>query len=409
MSHELFVARQPIFDAKGVAIGYELLFRSGPDNVFRADDADVATMQNLDTALGGFGLDNLVGSRMAFVNVTERVMHEALYTLLPPEQTVLELPPSVAAESVIESCRRARGEGYRIALDHSAGKAALEPLLEVADVVKVDLGTDQPAWGTARLESFKQRGVWRIATRIENHDDRARAERFGFTHFQGHYFRKPEVLKTRDLPTSKFNLMRFLKEVNQEEVSYDRLEELLRAEASLSIRLLRYLNSAGFGWRYEVPSVRQAIRLLGADALRKWASLMAVRGLSEDRPNELLVTALVRANFAERVGTIAGFERADLELFLLGLLSLMDAVLGRPLPDVLSDMALPDESQAALLQRSGRYGSVLSVVEAVEQADWDRLSEVAQPIGLRTETLPAHYAAALKWADQTAGSEAFAA
>ena len=174
------------------------------------------------------------------------------------------------------------------------------------------------------------------------------------------------------------------------------------------MRLLRYLNSAGFGWRYEVPSVRQAMRLLGTDALRKWASLMAVRGLSADRPNELLVTALVRANFAERVGTVAGLERADLELFLLGLLSLMDAVLGRPLPEVLSDMALPDASREALLKRTGPYAPVLTLVEAVERADWSGMSRAAQPIGLRTETLPSHYAAVVRWADQTVGSEAFA-
>ncbi len=407
MSQDLFVARQPIFHSNAQVVGYELLFRSGPENVFTATDSDTATLQNLDAALGGFGLDTLVGARLAFVNVTDRVVRDGLYTLMPPEQTVLELPHDFDLEGLRAACQSARAAGYRLAVHAGTGDPSADRLLEVADIVKMDFAGGPPPPKT--LGALAAIPGWRIATHIETHEQRAQAAALGFTHFQGYYFCRPEMLSAKDLPTSKLGLMRFLREVNLPDASFDRIEELLRTEASLSVRLLRYLNSAGFGWRYEVPSVRQAIRLLGLDALRKWATLIAVRGMSEDRPSELLVTALVRAQFAERVGTIAGFERADLELFLLGLLSLMDAVLGRPLDEVLSEMALSDDSQAALLRRTGPYGSVLSVVEAVETGDWEGLSQAAQPIGLRTDTLPAHYAASIKWADQTVGSEAFAA
>lgn len=397
MTSDIFIARQPIFDRRDRVIGFELLFRSGPENFFAHPDADTASTANIGTGLLGFGLSEITGTRPAYVNLSRRVLLDELYTTLPVS-TVLELLETVEPDAeVVNACQRAKGKGYRIALDDFVYRPAYDALLPLADIIKVDFRDTE---SRSSLSAAKlPRGVTLLAEKVETKAEREAAVTEGFTYFQGYYFCKPEMLQRKDIRTGKLRTLSFLAEVNQPDPEFERIEELIRSEVGLSVKLLRYLNSAGFGWQWEVTTIDQAVRLLGLIQLRKWASLMAVMALAEDRPPQLAATALVRARFSESLASACGFKGRELELFLCGLLSLIDAMVGRPMPELLEELAVSSELRNALVDGTPPFGTLVSLAIAYEAGDWPVVAQGMEALHLAGGTVSAAYADAVRWTD----------
>ena len=395
---DVFIARQPIFDRCSAVAGYELLFRSGPENRFPTMDTDLAASQGLERALMSFGFDSITDSKPAFVNLSRRVLLSELYTLLPPERSVIELLETVEPDAdVIAACGRLKDNGYRLALDDFVYRPSFDPLLDLADFVKIDF-RNEASRAPATVDRLKGRPPRLLAEKVETLGERVLAERLGFELFQGYFFCKPEMIAGKAIGPSKANYLRLLREVGQGEVEFDRVESVIRQEVAFSIRLLRYLNSAGFGWRYEVETINHALRLLGVRQLRKWVAAVATVGLAEGKPTELLVTGLLRARLAELLAEPAGLGRADLDLFFAGLLSVMDAVMDQPLDQVVASMGASPELTAGLLRREPPFGPVLDLVVAQEQGDWSRLEDLAGRLGMPTADVQEAYRSASNWA-----------
>lgn len=395
---DVFIARQPIFDRCSAVAGYELLFRSGPENRFPTMDTDLAASQGLERALMSFGFDSITDSKPAFVNLSRRVLLSELYTLLPPERSVIELLETVEPDAdVIAACGRLKDNGYRLALDDFVYRPGFDPLLDLADFVKIDF-RNEASRAPATVDRLKGRPPRLLAEKVETLGERVLAERLGFELFQGYFFCKPEMIAGKAIGPSKANYLRLLREVGQGEVEFDRVESVIRQEVAFSIRLLRYLNSAGFGWRYEVETINHALRLLGVRQLRKWVAAVATVGLAEGKPTELLVTGLLRARLAELLAEPAGLGRADLDLFFAGLLSVMDAVMDQPLDQVVASMGASPELTAGLLRREPPFGPVLDLVVAQEQGDWSRLEDLAGRLGMPTADVQEAYRSASNWA-----------
>ena len=395
---DVFIARQPIFDRCSTVAGYELLFRSGPENRFPDMDTDLAASQGLERALMSFGFDSITDSKPAFVNLSRRVLLSELYTLLPPERSVIELLETVEPDAdVIAACRRLKDNGYRLALDDFVYRPGFDPLLDLADIVKIDFRNDLSRSPEA-IDRLKGRPSILLAEKVETLGERVLAERLGFELFQGYFFCKPEMIAGKALGPNKANYLRLLREVGQGDVEFDRVESVIREEVAFSIRLLRYLNSAGFGWRYQVETINHALRLLGVRQLRKWVAAVATVGLAEGKPTELLVTGLLRARLAELLAGPAGLGRADLDLFFAGLLSVMDVVMDQPLDRVVESMGVSPELTAGLLRREAPFGPVLDMVEAQERGDWSRLEDLAGRLGTRTADVQEAYRSASNWA-----------
>ncbi len=399
-----FIARQPIFDRRDRVFAYELLFRNSPDNYFPGTEADLASSQNLENSLMTFGLETLTAGRRAFVNVSRGVLLDELYTLLPTDRTVIELLETVEPDAdVVEACRRLKRQGYQLALDDFAYRAEMESLLDLADVLKLDFRA--PA--EVRAEALKRaqgRNLDLLAEKVETRAERDEAEQLGFRYFQGYYYCRPEMLATRTIAPGKLNYLQLLGEINAPEVQFERVEQVIRREVALSVRLLRYLNSAGFGWRYEVKTIEQAIRLLGIRPLQKWASLMAVIALADGKPPELVVTALVRARLAELLAGPLKLAGRELELFLVGLLSVMDAVMDRPLEELLASMAVSREIAGALLRSGPPLGPALRLVVARQQGDWLTSETQARELGTEPTEVHRAYGEAITWAMDVAGA-----
>ncbi|MEZ4457924.1 MAG: HDOD domain-containing protein, partial [Gemmatimonadales bacterium] len=368
--NNVFIARQPILDLQQLVSGYEILYRSGPENRFCSTDIDLASTQGLERTIMSFGFDELTAGRFAYLNLSRQVLLGELYTLLPADRSVIELLETVdPTPEVVAACRRLKDAGYRLALDDFVYRPGFDPLLEIADVVKIDFRVPEARTAQA-LDRASRHGAALLAEKVETLEERVEAEKLGFELFQGYFFCRPEMMTNSTPSPSRANYLRILREVGQREVDFERVEGIIRQEFAFAVRLLRYLNSAGFGWRYQVETINHALRLLGVRQLKKWVSAVATVGLAEGKPTELVTTALLRARLAELLAVPAGLDKADLELFFSGLLSVMDAVMDQPLDRVIGSMGVSPEVAAGLLRREPPFGPVLDLVVAQERGDW---------------------------------------
>lgn len=392
-----YVARQPIFDREEKVFGYELLFRDGLENCF-SGDLDEASRATLDSSLL-MGLDVLCDGRRAFVNCTRDTLIKGLVTLLPSTTTVVEILETVPADpDVVAACRNLKEAGYMIALDDYVAGDPRESLAEIADIIKVEmlLTTEEQ-----RGQLIKQFGPWRcrmLAEKIETHRDFVRARDQGFVYFQGYFFRRPEMMSTRDLPANRLNYLRMLQEVSRPELDVAGLEKLIKAEASICYRLLRYLNSAVFGFQKEIHSVRHALSLLGERDVRRWVRLVAALGAGQDKTSDLVLSALVRGRFGELLAPKV--QHGESDLFLLGLLSLIDAMLEMPMEAVLEKIPLDQATKAVLLGQPSVLRPVFQLTLAHESGEWEAAAALSAGLGLDTEEVAGYYWQAQHWARQ---------
>jgi EAL and modified HD-GYP domain-containing signal transduction protein len=400
-SMDLYLARQPVLDKEQRTVAYELLFRSGAANAFTERDPDRATGQLLHDALLEFGLNSLVGPRKAFINITRQTLVNELYSVLPPDQVVLELLETVSPTwDVIEACRKLKKNGYSLALDDVTAYAReMDPLLELADLVKIDVLATEPEQLAQLVRQLSPFRVRLLAEKVESAAMFRRTADLGFELFQGYFFEKPEVVTSAGIPRFKLNYVQFLQEISRPDLDYAKLEAVIKREVSLSIKLLRFLNSAAFGSRSEITSIKHSLVLLGERAIRRWASVVALLDLGDDRPAEVVVTGLVRARFCEALGARVGLADRELSLFLLGILSVGEALLGHPVHEIVKEISIVPDVKAALLDEDNELSRILRFVLAFERASWDDVSMMLEAMPQLRPHIADAYRDALRWAD----------
>ncbi len=329
-----FIARQPIFDAKKRVVAYELLFRSGPENFFSGRDADRASSQLIDDSLHVFGIDALIGKTRAFINLTRKTLLDELITMIPPTRAVAELLETVEPdEAVLAAAAALRKAGYTLALDDFVSKPEMEPLLQLANIVKVDFLATRGDERERMIKALIKRGIQVLAEKVETQEEVTLAKSLGCVYFQGYFYCRPEMSSRRELPGHKLNHLRLLRELGKPHLDLPAVEQVLKSDMALASKLLKHLNSAWFGWRQRVTSLQHAVVLLGDRQFRKWASLVAIATMADDKPRELPNTSLVRARFCELLAPLAQQKDASLDAFLVGMFSLVDAIIGRPLDE----------------------------------------------------------------------------
>lgn len=396
-SPQKFLARQPIFDRQGTALGYEILFRSSLNNYFQPQPGKDLSMFMVDNYLL-FGLEALTGGKRAFLNFTRDALVQDYAALLSSKHVVVEILEDIEPDDeVLAACQRLKKAGYTIALDDFVFSAHVESLTRFADIIKVDCLATSPEEQNTLARRFMPLGIKMLAEKVETREDVERARQLGYSYFQGYFFCKPQMLSKRDIPGLKLNYLRILKAINCSVIDLGEVEAILRQEPSLLYKLLRYMNSANFGLRSRVTSIRHALALLGENSLRKWTSVAAMVDLADDKPAELITTALVRARFCEQLARPLGLPRRETDLFLLGLMSIMDAVLDRPMDDLLKEIQLPDEVKAALLGECNRFRPALESVIAQENGDWERIKRCVDQMGFDEAQFPDAYIQAVQW------------
>jgi len=395
---QVFVARLPILNRDRRVYGYELLFRASQHADPGGGALDYTVARVISDALLSIGLDTLTDGRRAFVGVSRRLLLEGIPSVLPPERVVLELAADIEADAeVVTACKALRDAGYQLAVDDFVLTDWTADLVPVANFLKVDFLTTDPDT-RKRIEKTRVHGSpVLIAKSIETMDSFDQAVREGYTYFQGFFFGRPIITEGREVPGQQMANLRLLRALHVPDLSVHQLEELIKHDASLCYRILRTVNSAAYMLQVPVQSIRQALVLLGRDTVRRWASLWSLAGLNDQAHSELVVMATVRARCCEIIAGSHGGEDAASEGFLIGMCSLLDAILGRPMKAVLADLPLADETEAALLGEDNPTRRMLDCVIAYESAQWETAEQLARHAGIDPAVLPKAFADALRW------------
>jgi c-di-GMP-related signal transduction protein len=318
-------------------------------------------------------------------------------TLLPAQSTVVEVLESVLPDpEIFAVCRELRRAGYKIALDDFVLHDIREPLVEVSDMIKLELpATPRQEWANL-VRRYESQGILMLAEKVETHAEFLATQEAGFTYFQGYFFQKPVTLSTTEVPASHLHHLRMMQAVLQTVLDWNVLEDLVKQEPSLCYRLLRYLNSPAFGLRNEIRSVRHALTILGEREIRKWVSVVATLALGKQKPGELVQTALLRAHFCELISGKLHRKRSD--YFLLGLLSLMDAILGISMTEVLRRVTVDNNIAHALLREPSPLLPVYELVLAHESANWQQCRQLAGKLKIPEAALGGLYLESIRWA-----------
>ncbi|MBV9947664.1 MAG: HDOD domain-containing protein [Myxococcales bacterium] len=394
---EAFVARQAILDREGKLLGYQLLFRDAAVDRANVIDPDEATATVLLNTFVDMGLTRVVGESRMFIEFPKQTLLAGYPGLLPSARVILQVPaetePSIMVMSAL-SCLR--GRGYKIALNRFSPSPEARRLLGVADYVKLDVLETPEGALRASIDCAHAAGVLAVASRVEDRIRYEAVRALGIDFFQGFYLADPQIVADRRASDGT-RVLELLRAVHDPEVTIDRIDEIARSDVLLSYRLVRCLNSAAFALPQRVQSVRHALVLLGLENLRKWASVLALAA-SPDKPLELTRIALIRAQMC---ANLAPHVRCDARaLFAVGLFSVLDALLDRPMAEILETLHLDPELTLAILRREGKRGAVLGCAIAYERGDWDG-------VRLPGASLPAITSAwlrAVAWADEVASS-----
>lgn len=399
---ELLVARQPIFDVQMRVFGYEMLYRSSSLNEFDGTEENAATAQVISAVFGSAETDQLIGRKNTFINFPQRMLLDGTASILPPQQTVVEILENVeAGEDLVEACRSLRGRGYRLALDDFTAPEKVEALAPIADFLKVDFRATSLAQRRDAAARFRGQ-VLLLAEKVETQEEFRSACEMGYEYFQGFFFARPVISSSRQIPGFKLQFLRILNEIHQTELNFHKLAALLKREPALAYKLLRFVNSAWFGLRTPVESLERALVTIGEDAARKWLSVLTMANLAADRPTELAISTLVRARFFESLAGEAGLAHLRDDCFLVGMFSRLDAMLGRPLAELLEGLNLHGQIIRTLLDRPSpgdEMPPLWKLVLAWERGDWDTLGPAAPELDLMPQTLTGCYAEAVQWAD----------
>jgi c-di-GMP-related signal transduction protein len=400
-ANDIFVARQPILDARQQLVAYELLCRSSLKNEYEAADATSATLSVIRDAFLMIG-SRLTRSKKAFINFNRELLENRSAFSLRPETTVIEILEDVEAdEKIIEACRELKEAGHTIALDDFDGKdEKAKALIGLADIIKVDFRSTTPAQRKAIVESGIGRDVRFLAEKVETMAEFEEAKEMGYEYFQGYFFSKPVVVSARNIPGGKLNYLRMLSEINRPEMDFRSLEKIIMQDPYFTYTLLNYMNSAYFSLRERISSIGQALIYLGERELRKWASLVTLTMLASDKPSEVVVSSLVRGKFCEGLAAPAGMKSESPELFLTGMFSMLDALIGRPIEELLEPLNLSQEIRIALTVGGNRHSGVLGLVLSYERANWEDVSLRTKELSVPEEVVPGIYRESVEWADQ---------
>jgi c-di-GMP phosphodiesterase len=392
---EVFIGRQPIYDRDMRIEAYELLFRAGDDDQASFVDGDAATSEVIQGTFMDLGLERIVGDKTAFINLTRAFLTNGTAFIFPQARVVLELLEDIEIdEEIIAAVRALTERGYRIALDDYVYQESHAPILHLAKIVKIDLtrlSTMELKDHVRQLRGYK---VKLLAEKVETREEYLACLALGFDYFQGYYLSRPMVLQGQRVPTNRMAVVQLVNKLYRPDVDLRELETHIASDVSLSYHLLRFINSAFYGLGRPIESIQRAVVYLGRDAIRNWITIITLRSL-EDQHSEALGTALVRARMTQRLAEAAGLRHTD-SFFTVGMFSILEQILQLPMEQVLEELPMSSDVNAALLRHEGPMGEALACALAFEGSSADEKRRFGDLDEIRTGEL---YLTSVAWAN----------
>ena len=394
-----YVARQPILDREKKTVAYELLFRDGPKNTFPEIEPERATSRLLSDQF--FGAEyHAIGSKLGFVNFPYQSLINQIPTLFPKKKIVVEiLEDCEPTEELLDAIKTLNQKGYKIALDDFVPSPEWIPFLPFIHLIKFDIRIIPIKKCIRFIEKLKNTKIEFLAEKVETYEEFEEAKQAGFHYFQGYFFSKPEVIQQKTIDPSFLTVVQLCTAISKDEVNYKEIERIISADVSLSYKLLRYVNSSS-ALSSQISSFHQALAYLGEQRLRKFVSLVAIASAQENKPDFLYALSILRARFCELLLGKVQKSADKSQAFLTGMFSLLNSLLDQPLNIIIESIPIDDVIKKALLEHEGILGDILALTIAYEHADWDRITELSEKIGAKSEMVIECYEDSTKWAEE---------
>lgn len=399
-SQHSIIGRQPIVNSQQEIIGYEFFFRNDSDGSHAAFAEDIQTCAKiLSTTIDEMQENWLLGQQLAFINVDHVMLSSEFLELMPAEKTVLEMVGSLEiTPAILERCRVLKQNKFKLALDNPQKHPQLDALIPYADYIKLDMRDVDLAQSTTWLKKYQANNCKLIAEKVEQNAQFTSLLEAGYQYFQGYFYAKPENLSSKVINPSFDGVLHLLNLVSQE-ADNKTIENGFKRDTTLSYKLLRYINSVGFGLSCEVQSINHALTILGRNQLYRWLTLLMVTAGNNSSSPALMKTSITRGRLTELLGE-PFFEKRDRDnLFVVGVFSLLDVMLKVPMDQVLEKLQLPETIVDALTKREGIFGPFLKLTEACEDDNNAEILQLAALLQLNPEKVNQCHMEALAWTE----------
>jgi len=372
---DVYIARQPIFDRNMQVYGYELLYRKSSDNFYVEMDDDQATAELIYNSFFVFGLKDLTDDSKAFINFSKELIGSDVPYLLPSQGVVFEiLERGEITEKTIDACNKLKANGYMLALDDFVFDEKYLPLIEVADIIKIEFPVVKRDSQLRLINKYKSK-IKFLAEKIETKEDYKQAYEMGYQLFQGYFFSRPAVINSKDIVSINSNLFRVIEELNSDEPSFSVLADIIQNDLGLSYKFLKLANSVYMSNENKIKTISQILPYLGIKELYQWISLMLLKDFQTVENKELIKISLIRARLMQLLACECDMKETSIEFFLTGIFSYLDVLLSKPMVKVLEDLPIPNNVKQALLGKNNIQKIFLDTVADYEMGNWDKIEK----------------------------------
>ena len=399
------IARQPLFNAREVVTAYELILSFDTAQLLSGEVKKEELPDNIRLSL--YGSEDSSDEKIVDVciDITPEILLGSDIQRLSKKTVILYLrEPFNSKPEHLSALQSLKADGFRVGLGSFATDDKYFETVKLADQLVVDFRGKSESELRLVPNWCKSYNIKTVAHNLETRAAFELARKLEYNSFHGPFFHKAEYVAKEAVPGFKLNYLRLLQEINESDISFDKLERIIKQDVSLTYGLLKYINSAAFGLRMEVESIKHALTLLGIMLVKRWATMVAIANIGKGLPVEALVTCMVRGKFLEELGHKLGHAQRGDDLFFMGIFSLIDLFFSRPLEEILEEMPIKADIKAAILGSEGQFAELLSMVKVYEDGNWEPLLASASKLGVSEDLVAGLYFDALDWTQNLFGS-----
>lgn len=403
---DIYIARQPIFNKDMSIFGYELLHRRNSDNFYSSKDGSGATAELVRNSFLVLDFDDLTGGTRGFINFTQDLLEAEIPHILPKEKVVVEILETVElTETVIEVCKKLKAEGYILALDDlflNRQDFDFTPIIELADIVKIEFGRTGRKLQRDLINKYKGRVTF-LAEKVETREEFKEAKEMGYDLFQGYFFCKPVMLKSKEIPSMNIHLIQILKELQKKEPDFYQIADTIEKDLGLTFKLLKLANSVHYGTKVEITNLQHAVVRLGIQEMRRWISILLIKDFESDENSELIRVCLLRGKLLMLIAGELLKDDLETDFFFTGILSSIDVIMDQEMSCILEDLALSEDVKKALLGEPGLLRECLDAVLLYESLEFEEAQRRLRKIGIGLARFTELYIDALAWQRSAVG------
>lgn len=396
---KIFLARQPILDRSNKLFGYELLFRDGEDNRFPNINGDVATIEVIKNSFFNMGINKVTQGKKAFINFTENILKSDIFYLIDNENTVVEILENIEPDNeVLKVCEKLRKMGFIIALDDFVYDEKYMNLMDLANIIKVDFSVTKGYERESIIKLVNSPKVKFLAEKIETLEEYKQALDLGYSYFQGYYFSKPIIITQKKISGNQMVHLKILNKLHLPEFDLEAIEAFIKKDMSLSVKLLRLINSSYYNFANKIDSLKQALVIMGQEQIKRWLYIVTLKEIGECIPDYLVISSIQKAHFCESLTLKTIESNKAFSAFLIGLLEKIDILLGVPFEYAIEELTINDEVKKVLLgDRETYLGKIKKLADSYENGDWNTVEVYGSFLGLKQEDIVEAYIDSIDW------------